>query len=60
MLATFAVHTQYMICLYSPGTFVTTHMVWCVVLQVPLEVVTAATLRPKNGVFVKYEARNVT
>ena len=57
MLATFDVHTQYMICMYS---IVTIQMVWCVVLQVPLEVVTAATLRPKNGVFVKYEARNMT
>ena len=34
-----------------------TFMVWCVVLQVPLEVVTAATLKPKHGVFVKYETR---
>ena len=59
MLATFDVHTQYMICMYSRGTFVTTHMVWCVVLQVPLEVVTGATLRPKHGVFVKYEHRGL-
>ena len=59
MLATFDVHTQYMICMYSPATFVTIQMEWYVVLQVPLEVVTGATLRPKHGVFVKYEHRGL-
>ena len=36
------------------------HEIPCVLsdaLQVPLEVVTGATLKPKHGVFVKYEPR---
>ena len=51
---------SYSTCIVCTCTFVTIQMAWCVLLQVPLEVVTAATLRPKSGVLVKYEARNMT
>ena len=35
------------------------YTVWCVLfgLQVPLEVTQGAALKPKNGLFVKYELR---
>ena len=35
------------------------YTVWCVLfgLQVPLEVTQGATLKPKDGLFVKYELR---
>ena len=57
VLATFDVHTVHILLLY---TFLTIQMACYVVLQVPWEVVTAATLKPKHGVFVKYEHRGLT
>ena len=33
------------------------HSLYCLLMQVPLEVMTASFLRPKHGVFVQFEPR---